>query len=502
MYKLCDYMLNWRRCQQSFISMLMLVASAWSAGQPVNTDVFDSNQILIFHLTISADNWEQMQPRQRQSDPFLTQESAYQKPNDRLGDRWPRPEPRRRRPPVVFDLVSVRAEVEFQGQVWSEVSVRFKGNSSLKSNPNSLKKPFKFDFDYFVEEQHFFGYDKLNFSNGFKDPSLLREKLAYDLFHKLDIPASRAVFAQLFLTVPNRYQREYLGLYTMVEQVDQVFLRDRFGNDDGLLVKPDRIPDLIPLGTSWADHRHNYELKSNPRQADTNRLVNFLRFIRQTDDETFSRQIEQYFNVDSFLQLMAINSVLVNLDSYFGTGHNFYLYHNTHTDKYEMIPWDLNEAFGHFQFQAQPADLINWDIDHPAVGKKLLVERLLNIEDYRHLYHRNLRDLADIEFHPDRIFNQIDRHYQLISPAVETDPHKEFSTAQFHQSIDRHFRPDQKRPTPSTWQSPMTHQIFGLKPFIKQRGQSVSQQLDGEDRGTILQPPVRRSRLLKDFPRR
>jgi hypothetical protein len=48
----------------------------------------------------------------------------------------------------------------------------------------------------------------------------------------------------------------------------------------------------------------------------------------------------------------------------------------------------------------------------------------------------------------------------------------------------------------------MTHQIFGLKPFIKQRGQSVSQQLDGEDRGTILQPPVRRSRLLKDFPRR
>ena len=128
----------------------------------------------------------------------------------------------------------------------------------------------------------------------------------------------------------------------MVEQVDQVFLRDRFGNDDGLLVKPDRIPDLIPLGTSWADHRHNYELKSNPRQADTNRLVNFLRFIRQTDDETFSRQIEQYFNVDSFLQLMAINSVLVNLDSYFGTlpHHFFQTFHHfsiSNTYSYSIV---------------------------------------------------------------------------------------------------------------------------------------------------------------------
>mgnify|MGYP003951364549 CR=1 FL=1 len=495
-------MLNRGRYQQSFISILMLAVSVWSAGLPVNADVFDSDQILIFHLTISADNWEQMQPRQRQSDPFFTQEPVYQKPNDRPSDRRLRSEPRRRRPPVVFDLVYVKTEVEFQGQVWSKVGVRFKGNSSLKSNPNSLKKPFKFDFDYFVEGQRFFGYDKLNFSNGFKDPSLLREKLAYDLFHKLDIPASRAVFAQLFLTVPNRYQREYLGLYTMVEQVDQVFLRDRFGNDDGLLVKPDRIPDLIPLGTSWADHRYNYELKSNPRQADTDRLVSFLRFVGQADDETFSGQIEQYFNVDSFLQLMAINSVLVNLDSYFGTGHNFYLYHNTHTDKYEMIPWDLNEAFGHFQFQAQPTDLINWDIDHPAVGKKLLVERLLNIEDYRHLYHRNLRDLADIEFHPDRIFNQIDRYYQLISPAVETDLHKQFSTGQFHQSINRHFHPDSKRPTSSEQRPPMIHQILGLKPFIKQRGQSISQQLDGEERGAILQPPPRRPRLPKDFPSR
>ena len=242
----------------TFFLLLTILGSAIA-------DVFESDYILEFWITITPQNWEKMQPMR------FNQFRPEPPPN--ANDRPFRPPP----PPIMAELDTeyVPTDIRFDGRIWKDVGVRFKGNSSLKSMPNGLKKPFKFDFDRFIEGQDFFGYQKLNFSNGFKDPSFLREKLAYHLFQKLDVPAPRTVFAKLYLTVDGVYDQEYLGLYTMIEQVDRVFLVDHFGNDDGLLVKPDRIPDLIPLGGRWKNYEQRYTLKSRKKDSDTGRLISF-----------------------------------------------------------------------------------------------------------------------------------------------------------------------------------------------------------------------------------
>jgi len=474
----------------TFFLLLTILGSAIA-------DVFESDYILEFWITITPQNWEKMQPM------HFNQFRPEPPPN--ANDRPFRPPP----PPIMAELDTeyVPTDIRFDGRIWKDVGVRFKGNSSLKSMPNGLKKPFKFDFDRFIEGQDFFGYQKLNFSNGFKDPSFLREKLAYHLFQKLDVPAPRTVFAKLYLTVDSVYDQEYLGLYTMIEQVDRVFLVDHFGNDDGLLVKPDRIPDLIPLGGRWKNYEQRYTLKSRKKDSDTGRLISFLEFLHKSDDAQFAEQIEHYFNVDSFLKLMAINTVLVNLDSYFGTGHNYYLYHDTRTDQYNMIPWDLNEAFGNFQ-QGQANRLLDMDINHPSIGRRMLVERLLIIEDYRFEYHRNLQALIDIEFHPETMALEIDRLANLIQEAVIADQHKQFSTRMFEQSLSEDLSPrDQgrrkrqrgdnrrnRRPPP-----PMLDVIFGLKTFVERRVESIDSQLNGRRTGKILEP-MRRPRPKEQRP--
>ena len=225
------------------------------------------------------------------------------------------------------------------------------------------------------------------------------------------------------------------------------------------------------------------------------------------DSAQFAEQIEHYFNVDSFLKLMAINTVLVNLDSYFGTGHNYYLYHDTRTDQYNMIPWDLNEAFGNFQ-QGQTNRLLDMDINHPSIGRRMLVERLLIIEDYRFEYHRNLQALIDIEFHPETMALEIDRLANLIQEAVVADQHKQFSTRMFEQSLSedlsprdqgrrKHQRGDNRRnrrPPP-----PMLDVIFGLKTFVERRVESIDSQLNGRRTGKILEP-MRRPRPKEQRP--
>ena len=61
-------------------------------------------------------------------------------------------------------------------------------------------------------------------------------------------PASRTAFVELSLTVADKYDKTYVGVYTMMEPVDKAFLRERFGSDKGMLLKPERIQGIPYLG--------------------------------------------------------------------------------------------------------------------------------------------------------------------------------------------------------------------------------------------------------------
>jgi len=197
----------------------------------------------------------------------------------------------------------------------------------MRMIPPDGKRPIKIDFDRFHEGQKFHGFKKLNFINCFRDPSMLRDKLTYDLMQKVGIPAPRATFANLYLTIEGK-KREHLGFFVVIEQVDSVLRQDRFGNKDGLLIKVEITDDLEYRGDDWEKYAHDYQLKSN-NQADTLHLIEFLKFVHQASDKEFMAKIEQYLNVDRFLAWLAVNTLLTNLDSYAGLGHNWYLYYDT-----------------------------------------------------------------------------------------------------------------------------------------------------------------------------
>ena len=75
------------------------------------------------------------------------------------------------------------------------VGIRLKGNSSMM-HPGD-KKPFKVDFNRFIGGQSYDLLKKLNFNNGFKDPTFVREKIFYDVCEAAGILAPRATFAEV-----------------------------------------------------------------------------------------------------------------------------------------------------------------------------------------------------------------------------------------------------------------------------------------------------------------
>ena len=256
------------------------------------------------------------------------------------------------------NITYVHAEFRCGSSVLPDVGVRYKGNSSYWMG--APKYSFKVDFNRYVQGQVFYGLKKLNFNNNFKDPSLMRERLGYGLHRTAGVVAPRTAHANLYVN------GTYMGVYTVIEQVDKTFLSDRLGDDTGNLYKGHGpFGTLEWLGPDPALYRDAYELKTNEVAGDYSRLVHFLDVLNNTADPAFEAAIEQVFNVDSFLSWLAVEVLLSHLDNYLGTANNYYLYDNPVTGKFEFIPWDVNEEFGNFKAGWSADEILALDIYQP-----------------------------------------------------------------------------------------------------------------------------------------
>ena len=65
------------------------------------------------------------------------------------------------------------------GVMDQDVGIKYKGNSSY--NINNTKNPFNIKLDYVNNGQSINGYNVLKLSNGFRDPSFVREVLTYEM---------------------------------------------------------------------------------------------------------------------------------------------------------------------------------------------------------------------------------------------------------------------------------------------------------------------------------
>jgi spore coat protein CotH len=297
----------------------------------------------------------------------------------------------------------------------------------------------------------------------------MREALAYRLMRDAGVPASRTSHIKLYVTVPGTYNQEFFGVYTSVEQVNKAFLKDRFGNDGGNLFKAQGMNcDLTYLGSDANAYiQKGYELKTNEIENNYSGLINLCDVVTNTPGAQFKNAIEAVFNVDGFLNWLAVNTVLSYQDSYAGKAHNYYLYHNTDTGRFEFIPWDLNTTFGQSRFGKSADYMLSLDVYEPTFGNyRILIDRLLDIPEYLSSYEGKLRDLLDLYFNATQMDPRIDAMYNLIKTDVYADDKKQFSDAVFDTSVFQDW-PNATDPA----------RTLGLKTYVIERGADIQLQL-------------------------
>lgn len=403
----------------TLIAAVVLMPGRAAADAPANADEFFApNRVWTVFLTIAADEWKAIEPTRRPATGLGFNPPPARKPEEQPVVRD------KDRPtsvsPFGFEYPYVHADVEIEGRRFANVGLRFKGNASFVA-ARETKRPLKIDFDRWDDHQAFLGLTMLNLSNNTLDPSQLRERMAYAAFRAADLPASRTTYAKVFLTIPGRYDRTLMGLYTIVEPVDKPFLKDRFGQSGGLLLKPERAQGLPHLGDDWSAYDDRYRPRKPPKDAESRRLIEFTRLIHKADDADFHGRIGEFIDVKQFIRYLAVNCAISNLDSFIGTGHNYYLFLNPKTNKFVFIPWDMDHSFGGFGMAGTPEQLMEWSIRKPYLGENRLVQRVLAMPGHEAVFRDELRKLLDGPLSSEALQALVRETEVAIRPALDDE---------------------------------------------------------------------------------
>lgn len=315
----------------------------------------------------------------------------------------------------------VHADLEFEGQVLKDVAVRYKGNGTFMQSRGSLKRSLKVDLNKFVRGQRLAGVTKLNFHNNVTDASWMNEVMSHRLFRDAGVPAPRTAYARVFVTVPGKHDRQYFGLYSLVENIDRPFEHAQLHAKGGAIFKP-VTPDLFgDLGDDWARYRQTYDPKSEISDAEARRVIEFCRLVSHADDATFAQRLGEYLDLDEFARFMAVTVWLATMDSILGPGQNYYVYLHPETHKFQFLPWDLDHSFGQFPMIGSQEQRENLSLQRPWQGEKRFLDRVFKVPAFKQLYLARLGEFSATIFRPERLERQVDEIAAAIRPAVQDE---------------------------------------------------------------------------------
>ena len=393
-------------------------------------------------------------------------------------------------------------DVSVDGEIYKNVAIRAKGNTSLSSvsQMDSDRYSFKIEFDHYDSAFSYHGLDKLSLNNLIQDNTFMKDYLTYRMMDAFGVPAPLVSFA--YITVNG----EDWGLYLAVEGVEDAFLLRNYGKNHGELYKPDSMDmgggrgngkafDMedfkekmgaeteadfsrrspgdtggnMPGGFSFSNQRGGFggrgsddvklvytddefdsysnifeNAKTDVTDRDKTRLIDSIKRMNEGDTSAV--------NTEDVIRYFVVHNFVVNDDSYTGTMiHNYYLYEENGV--LSMIPWDYNLAYGTFQ-GGNAASSVNRDILSPVTGgmdDRPMVKWIFESEAYTDQYKAYFEEFINTV----NAKQIIEDAQMIIAPYVNKDPTKFCTYEAFETGVS------------------------ALKTFAELRSRSVLNQLSG-----------------------
>lgn len=374
-----------------------------------------------------------------------------------------------------IDFKFVKGDLNFSGQEFKEIAARYKGNSTFMASRTSLKKSMKLDLNKYVKGQKLDEVSTINLHSNVMDPGWMNEVLSYRLYADAGVHSPRTSYAQVYVTVPGKYNKDYMGLYTIVEDVDKEFFKSRTAKKDGAIFKPSTHDLFKDLGDDWKSYNQIYDPKVALSANDKKRMMDFSRLVTKADDKEFEAQVGEYLDLDQFARYMAVTVYLSTMDSILGMGQNFYIYLDPGCNKLQFIPWDMDGSFGKM---GMGSDVENLSIRQPWRGQNRFLERVFKVAAFKQLYMKYMQDFSKTIFLPSRLASQVDELAVVLRPVVAQESKEKME--RFEYTVSGAGNPPAGGGGPDG-RGPGRAMAQAIKTFVTARARSVEEQLNGRE---------------------
>ena len=396
------------------------------------------------------------------------------------------------------------------------VGIKTKGNLTLKEVWNSSSDRFSFTINFgkyintdngYTDKQNLYGLRKVALNNIYGDATLMKEYLSYELMTKMGIPTPEYSLINLYIN------DEFYGVYMMVESIDSSLTQRTLGEKSDYLVKPessggdliydnsldeyinddgefdfssiiydnsgniiypnDKSNSLYKYNGLWENDEDTFEdiVDMLPTIFKWMKTLNELNNTNNPNTDDYKLALEEIIDVDSLIRYFAVNTYLVNLDSYQSEKMQNYALYINETGRATIIPWDYNYSFGVYGL-GNASDVINFDIYNPVINTTLkdrpLLNAILQNDEYKALYEKYLNDITIIAseggttsdgdtYEENNFATILNKYNKLLNNIYGNDPTAFYTLDEYNKATT------------------------SLKKLIEQRSEAVLNQLNGNN---------------------
>jgi hypothetical protein len=272
------------------------------------------------------------------------------------------------------------------------------------------------------------------------DVTMMRDKINTELYKALGVPTYSSAYARLIIN------DDVYGLYSLVDTISGNWISSAIhGNDKarvGFSYKTFSGASLKYLGEADSSYLNTgaYELDEVDKEDteagnnDWYRLIKFTKLFSEWNSQ-YSNQsnkvafnaLNRFFNIESLLRQMVIESLTYSFDNFWANSGNFALYYNPEEQRYQIIPYDYDGSFygsnGSPRFMEnylkEPTDCINWAKKARFSEDYYFIDALFAHDYIKNRYSKIMSDTIEKVFNVNEISKLTEALYQLIEDDVE-----------------------------------------------------------------------------------
>ena len=325
-------------------------------------------------------------------------------------------------------------DMTIDGMLVDSIGIKEKGN--LSNNVPFLKVPFKIKTNKYVSGKKYDGIAEFTLHNSYQDPSMMREKITYDICEQMGLIALRTAYAKVYI------EGKYWGLYTLVEGKDEMF-KLRFGNRDADAIESLDLGNMCFISNNPDDYNADitglprYQLENGDANTAFPRFARMINKANNTSDADYLDTVSSYLNLKDFFTYQAVNVYLMNMDSYIAFQGNQIFMYDTIQQRFQVIPWDFNASLGLWDTNNSSPD--SYPMVPPTISSGCIASKMNTLPKLRTYYFDAMCLLSNEILDTTRIYSIIDSWKSQIKQAVYDDYRKTFTNQDFDLALEKGY---------------------------------------------------------------